>query len=277
MNFKQNETGYFELIDEKEKSISYPDDGNDTSYSIEEGSYWFQARNKLLLKFLKKYPFKGGFLDVGGGNGYQIKFFQEKYFKPLGINSALCEPGKGGCKNAVTRGAENVYCCTFHQFPFNKINIGGIGLFDVLEHIEDDSKFLSELSDLLPTGSRIYITVPALNCLWSNEDNHGGHFRRFNKKHTRRIAKETKLKIIYQTYFFSYYVPLVWLLRVLPEKLGNKKDYETIKAKEISYHKQSGIITSVLKIFNSLELFLISIGIKPIVGTSRLIILEKSL
>lgn len=276
MTFKQSQAGYFELDNENDKSISYPDDGNDSSYSIEENSYWFKSRNKILLKILKKYPFKGDFLDVGGGNGYQIKFLQENYFNPLRINSALCEPGKNGCKNAITRGAKNVYCCTFQQFPFDKYSIGGIGLFDVLEHIEDDSKFLNELSGFLPIGSRIYITVPALNCLWSEEDNHGGHFRRFNKKHTQRIAKQTKLKIIYQTYFFSYYVPLVWLLRVLPEKLGNKKDFKTIQAKEINYHKQSGAISSILKIFNSIELFLISMGIKPIVGTSRLIVLEKT-
>ena len=71
---------------------------------------------------------------------------------------------------------------TFEDFDFNLYNINGIGLFDVLEHIENDKEFLSKLLNKLKKGARIYITVPAHNFLWSEIDRHGGHFRRHNKK-----------------------------------------------------------------------------------------------
>ena len=49
----------------------------------------------------------------------------------------MCEPGSVGCTNAANRGVENVYCCLFDEFPFEDFSVGAIGLFDVIEHIED--------------------------------------------------------------------------------------------------------------------------------------------
>ncbi len=45
--------------------------------------------------------------------------------------------------------------------------IGAIGLFDVLEHIENEAGFLKQLREVLKTGGRLYLTVPAFRWLWS--------------------------------------------------------------------------------------------------------------
>lgn len=275
MQFQKNNQGYFQPKESHSQKVSYPQEGNENCYAIEENSQWFNARNKTILNTLKKYPFKGDFLDIGGGNGFQLRYLQNIYFKKNGIKSALCEPGEQGCANAASRGVQNVYCCTFQDFPFQEFNIGAVGLFDVLEHIEDDETFLKQIAEFLPKGGRIYITVPAMQCLWSAEDDYAGHFRRFNLKETKRIAHATQLKIIHQSYFFSYYVPFVWLLRVLPEKLGKKPTYEEIWQKEQNYHQSSKGLNTVLNAFHGVELGLSNMGIQPFWGSSRLIILEK--
>lgn len=275
MQFSKTEQGYYKPTNFLNKTVSYPEQGNEDCYRMEENSQWFNARNITILKALKKLRFKGDFLDIGGGNGFQLRFLQRNYFKATNIKSALCEPGEQGCANAANRRVENVYNCTFQDFPFNEFNVGGVGLFDVLEHIENDTSFLNEIAKFLPIGGRIYITVPALKSLWSAEDEYAGHFRRFNKKETLRLANNTGLKIVHQSYFFSYYVPLVWLLRVFPEKLGKKLTFEEIRKKEENYHKSSGLLNTVLNGFHKLESMVSSISIKPFWGTSRLIILEK--
>jgi len=275
MNFKKNKLGYFIPTSFQKEQVSYPEQGNEDCYRMEENSQWFNARNGTILSCIKNFPFTGNFLDIGGGNGYQLRFLQRNYFKATNIKSALCEPGEQGCANAASRKVENVYNCTFQEFPFNDFKIGAVGLFDVLEHIDDDVEFLNKISDYLPKGSRIYITVPAMQTLWSNEDEYSGHFRRFNKKETLRLADNTGLKIVHQAYFFSYYVPLVWILRVLPEKLGKKLTFEEIRKKEENYHKSSSLLNAVLNGFHKLESITNSIGIKPFWGTSRFIVLEK--
>ena len=106
-----------------------------------------------------------------------------------------------GCANAAYRGVENVYCCLFDELPVAAFNIGAIGLFDVIEHIEDDLSFLKDIAKHVPIGTKIYVTVPALKSLWSSEDEYGGHFRRYNRNDVKRILDNTKLSSIIQDIF----------------------------------------------------------------------------
>lgn len=275
MEFKLNSSGYYEAISDTTSKLSYPEKGNEDCYELEKNSQWFNARNQTILDALNRFPVRKAFIDVGGGNGYQLKFLQQHYFEKRNITSALCEPGVAGCANAAGRGVQNVYCVSSDDFPFKKFNADGIGLFDVIEHIEDDIGFLKSISDQVKPGTRFYITVPALESLTSAEDHYAGHFRRFNWNHTMRLSEGSGLRIIHQTYFFSYYVVLVWLLRVLPEKLGKIPPNEELMNREKGYHKQSSFLNFVLNSFHKVEALCIRLNLKPCCGTSRLIILEK--
>lgn len=272
LKFNRVEPGYFIPTVALEKHISYPSLGNEDCYLLEENSQWFQARNKLLEMIFIDFPYDGDFIDVGAGNGYQLSYFQKGIFKKIGIKSGMCEPGVVGCANASYRGVENVYCCLFDELPFEEFNIGAIGLFDVIEHIEDDLSFLNDIAWRVPIGTKIYVTVPALKSLWSSEDEYGGHFRRYNRNDVKRILDNTNLKFIYSSYFFSYYVPFVWLLRVLPEKMSMKYTNDVLRSKEKDYHMRSKKLNGILNFLHWIEMKLSKIGIKPLFGTSRLII-----
>jgi len=56
----------------------------------------------------------------------------------------------------------------------------GCGLFDVIEHIEDDLKFLNQLYAKLESCSKVFIKVPDMKMLWSEIDEFAGLFRRHN-------------------------------------------------------------------------------------------------
>ena len=272
LKFNLVEPGYFTPTVAVEKHISYPSVGNEDCYLLEENSQWFQARNKLLETVFIDHPFSGDFVDIGAGNGYQLSFFQKGIFNRLGIKSGMCEPGIVGCTNAANRGVENVYCCLFDELPVEEFNIGAIGLFDVIEHIEDDVSFLIDISKRVPEGTNIYITVPALKSLWSSEDENAGHFRRYNTNDVQRILDNTNLRLIYSSYFFSYYVPFVWLLRVLPERIGRKYTKDLLTSKEKDYHNRSKKLNVLLNFLHWIEMKLSRIGIKPFFGTSRLML-----
>jgi hypothetical protein len=272
IKFIRVEPGYFIPNVVLEKHLSYPSTGNEDCYSMEENSQWFQGRNRLLENIFIDHPFNSDFVDIGAGNGYQLSFFQKGIFNRLGIKSGMCEPGLVGCTNAANRGVDNVYCCLFDELPIEEFNIGAIGLFDVIEHIEDDVSFLKGVAKRVPTGTKIYISVPALKSLWSSEDEYAGHFRRYNRNDVKRILDNTNLKFIYSSYFFSYYVPFVWLLRVLPDKLGKKYTNDVLAGKEKDYHHRSKKLNSILNFLHWIEMKLSKIGIKPLFGTSRLIV-----
>ena len=131
---------------------------------------------------------------------------------------------------------------------------------------------MKDIVKRVPKGTKFYITVPALKFLWSSEDKYAGHFRRYNRNDVQRILDNTNLKLIYSSYFFSYYVPFMWLLRVLLEKMGMKYTNEALASKEINYHQRSKKLNSILNFLHWIEMKLSKIGIKPLFGTSRLMV-----
>ncbi|HVV69757.1 MAG TPA: methyltransferase domain-containing protein [Gammaproteobacteria bacterium] len=220
---------------------------------LEENSFWFQHRNNLLHSVIQRFPFQQNFVDIGGGNGFQIAYLAKKY---PDRKFFLVEPGYEGCLNAKFRGLQQIYNIPFQDFPFAHNSIGAVGLFDVLEHIEDDQKALNELSSMLQTGTMIYVTVPAYNILWSKADNQAGHFRRYTLKSLIKLANQSGLKPIYSSYFFFYLPPITFSLRTLPYRLGIGKLLSEEKkfANNIQEHNPAALINRFFNKLNHWEL-----------------------
>src|SRR4051794_24224669 len=154
--------------------VSYPADGNEAAYLVEDVSWWFRHRNACIAAAVSKFPPPEGepIFDIGGGNG----------FVSVGLNRAgfevvLVEPGPVGAANAKARGVPVVICATPASAGLPAAAIGAVGLFDVIEHIEDDLAFLYSTRALMKDNGRLYATVPAYRALWSEEDRLVGHFR----------------------------------------------------------------------------------------------------
>lgn len=161
------------------------------------------------------------------------------------------------CLTAKNRGVNQVYNCLFQDFDFQKFNSEIVGLFDVVEDIENDADFLKQLSVKLSKGNKIVITVPAYNWLWSDLDDYGSHYRRYNKSMIEKLAEKSGLKISYFSYFFSYLIPLTYLLRTIPYKLRGGRNKEQILEAENKQHKPSWIISKVFSWFSAIEMIFI--------------------
>ena len=180
------------------ETISYPDKGNDNCFEIEENSFWFRHRNNCIIEMVKKFPpiQKGSIFDIGGGNGFvSIGLIN------AGFDIVLVEPGSSGARNAKKRGITHVVCATSQSAKFKHGTLPAIGVFDVVEHIEDDIGFLNHLWELLVPGGMIYLTVPAYQSLWSLEDENGGHFRRYTLKSLEGKLEQSGFSVKYSTYF----------------------------------------------------------------------------
>jgi SAM-dependent methyltransferase len=206
-----------EILDE----ISYPKDGNSTCFQIEDTSYWFQHRNAVIRTLIQRYSTAetaGWFLDVGGGNGFQSKAIQE-----LGLSTALIEPGRKGCENAIRRGVENVLNCTLADSCIPPSSIAMAGAFDVVEHIDAQEDFLAQIHKILQQEGLFFMTVPAMNWLWSFEDVHAGHFRRYSIRSATKILETTGFTIEFASYFFRPLVIPIMLLRSIPSLFRIRK------------------------------------------------------
>ncbi len=194
--------------------ISYPKDGNVDCFNIEECSFWFKHRNNCLVEVFKRFPPEGTLYDIGGGNGYVALGLKNN-----GFDTILVEPGIEGARNARSRGLSPVICSTLEDVGFKKETIPAIGLFDILEHINDDTEYLKKIKSFLINNGRLYLTVPAYRILWSTEDDLAGHYRRYTLKELTQEIKSIGYEIDYATYFFSILPLPIFLFRTIPSKI----------------------------------------------------------
>jgi len=249
--------------------FSYPEDGHDDCFMLEENSFWFQHRNNCIISLIKKYSPNNLFFDIGGGNGFVTKALEN-----ANISAVLVEPGKKGVQNAAKRNLENIFCGTLSDLNGLSGKVGAIGAFDVVEHIQDDNAFVENVYHMLMPNGHFFVTVPAFQFLWSDEDVDAGHYRRYNQKVIEKLLKQNGFEIEYSSYFFSFLLFPLFLIRTIPSKMGFRKKSKSQTQNE--HKKNEGILGKVLNSIWKWELEKIQHQKSILFGTSCLIVAKKN-
>jgi len=202
-----------------QSEVSYPAAGHSICLQLEDHSFWFRHRNRCIIELLRVFPPSGPVLDIGGGNG-----FVSCGIERAGMEVALLEPGLEGAHNARRRGLSTVICCTLEDAGLLPESIHAAGIFDVLEHVEDEVGFLKRIhAGLVPDG-RLYLTVPAREFLWSNEDTAAGHYRRYSPRTIAASLQRSGFEVEFLTTIF-WLLPLpIFLFRSIPSRLGMRRN-----------------------------------------------------
>ncbi len=221
--------------------VSYPEIGNQNTVQFENTSFWYRHRNECIVQAINNYPpIEHTILEIGGGNGFVSSELEKNKYSVI-----MLEPDTAGIKNAQARNIKNLINSSYDDACFIEASIPSIGLFDVLEHIENDTDFLCSVFQNLKPGGRLYLTVPSYNFLFSEEDVHDRHFRRYTLSELSKKLVASKFDVEYATYFFSPLPLPIFLFRTLPTLIGIKRaESVDVYAKE---HKvRSGIFEKAL-------------------------------
>ncbi len=135
--------------------------------------YWTRARNRILLKAILRHKVPMPMLEVGCGTGIVTGYLRNAGLEVTGIELGHPEV------DPLVRPHLMLDQDAFSVDPAVRARFQSIGLFDVIEHIEDAPGFMRRLLDAYPHVKQVAITVPAGPELWSNYDVHFGHFRRY--------------------------------------------------------------------------------------------------
>ena len=196
----------------RKMAVSYPDDGHDVLPETLD-SWWYAERAKVVLDAARTHCRGSRVLwDVGGGTGLMAMAFRD-----AGWRTALVEPVEPAARKAVGV-ADAVFAGQLEDLCLPPGSVPAIGLFDVIEHLDDPIAMLQECRRVLAPDGIVIVTVPALPRLWSATDRVGGHKRRYTKREMAHEAQGAGLQCIQQSYFFG-----LLALAAMPSRLISRR------------------------------------------------------
>ena len=189
-------------------------------HEVETENWWFISRRSYLLNLIKDAPKSSKILDIGCSSGIFLKdlvhlgFKNENLFGVDISENAINNCRKNGIQNAFIMDAQNI------TLP-EKFDI--IVASDCLEHLQEDRKAIKNWKELLKTGGKMYVFVPAFQSLWSVHDEVNRHYRRYTSKELKDKLTDEKLEILKSSYWnFTLFVP-VYLFRKMSVFFSKKK------------------------------------------------------
>ena len=216
-----------------QEPISYTPDGHNLIRDYED-SFWYRHRNRVICDLVADAGARQ-LLEIGGGNGMVSAALQAQ-----GLEVTLLEPGIEGIYHARERGLQHLVHSSLGKAAIKPNVVPHAGLFDVLEHIEDDAAFLQEIFAILVPAGSLVVTVPAFQSLYSGFDEEVGHYRRYSSKDLQSKLLNAGFEVERSGYFFStLWLPAWFMRKVLRPKaqsgdLSRRRDKEHLSKAPLS-------------------------------------------
>jgi SAM-dependent methyltransferase len=162
--------------------------------------------------------------EIGCGNGLLQRDIELYY----GISVAGFELNELALKKSVSLMGP-LYCYDIHQrSPKFRAHFDLVFLFDVLEHIEDESRFLQSVKFHLAKSGTLLINVPAHQSLYSNYDRAAGHIRRYSVNQLATVVEQNGFSARALTYWGLPLVPVLLLRKLMSlERSDGRAGFDT--------------------------------------------------
>jgi SAM-dependent methyltransferase len=228
----QEEDGIIVLASARASTPGYDPHYFATLPRVEETHFWFVHRREVILEVIRRQvpDFEDRPLfDVGCGSGGLLSFL-ERSGVPL---AGACDAYVEGLRLARRRVKAPLVLVGEGGLPPIAPGQKMIGLFDVLEHLDDDLAMLRFFNESLEVGGALVITVPAHPFLFDEMDELAHHRRRYRTTELRDRLRAAGFEVRFLGHFMSCLVPLLLLVRTigrllpgLPPRPGARRDAE---------------------------------------------------
>ena len=183
-------------------------------FEAEDSHFWFRSRNRCIAAATRLLPNPASIKEVlehGCGTGFVLAELQRLFPHARVTGADLFEEGLAMARR---RFAGKLVQADLFQCGF-RAEFDLIGLFDVLEHLDDDLQALRALHQQLRPGGHLLLTVPAHMVLWSDYDIASGHRRRYTRTQLMARLAEAHYQVHFCTEFMLPLFPLVLIRRRL--------------------------------------------------------------
>lgn len=190
--------------------ISYDQSHFPDLFAAENRHFWFRARNKVISALAQQLvaDFPAGYrlVEIGCGNGNVLQELDRISTDGTAIGVDLFADG---LRFAQSRVSAPLVQADIFAMPF-KTTFELVGMFDVLEHLPNDTDVLAQVHTMLSPGGALLLTVPAFKSLWSYADRNANHKRRYTRQDLEQKLAQVGFKAEFVSYYMMSVFPLVW-------------------------------------------------------------------
>ena len=235
--------------------------------ALEDANFWFRARNSLITWALGKYaPTAQNMLEIGCGTGVVLAAIASA--RP-DLRLTASELFIEGLELAQARvSGAHFMQLDARDIPFrDEFDI--VGAFDVVEHVKEDSRVVSEAFAALRSNGLLILTVPQHPSLWSHADIHACHERRYTARELHEKVQNAGFSIVRSTSFVVTLLPAMAAARTVQSR-QSRQDYDPLAELRLA-----GWLNGALHAALTLEVRLIRAGTVFPVGGTRFLVARK--
>lgn len=100
------------------------------------------------------------------------------------------------CIARLRQAGAEAHCGSANNLPFTDRTFALVCAFDIVEHVDDDQRVLSELVRVLAAGGRLVLSLPLFAARWTPFDAMCGHVRRYEPSAVLAMLAEHGLEIV---------------------------------------------------------------------------------
>jgi SAM-dependent methyltransferase len=234
-------------------------------FKAEENSFWFRVRNKIVKYLFEKHARQKErikFFEIGCGTGFVLTALSDLENVDL-TGSEIYLEGLSFARKRLSS-VELIQVDAVNMPFVNSFDV--IGAFDVIEHITEDEKVMQGVHRALKENGVFMITVPQYPWMWSAQDEHASHKRRYTRKELSRKLRKHGFVIDYLGSFVFTLFPLM----VISRMIKRRKNENIMSELEIS-----GIVNRIFYIFMYIDFLLIRLGLSLPFGGSLVCVGRK--
>jgi SAM-dependent methyltransferase len=241
---------------------------------IENKHFWFRTRNRVIFELTRRAALSLArcdlVLEVGCGTGNVLRALKKACPQSMVVGMELWFDG---LRHARGRANARLIQADLRNWPLGR-QVDVVGMFDVLEHIQDDRTVLSSLWNCIVPGGCLLLTVPAHQFLWSYFDEAALHCRRYSTGELRQKLTEAGFQVEFLSQFMACIFPLVWTVRKM-RGLRQQKDPAVTRAKTNDEFRLVPVFNQILTVLLNFEAGWLARGHRLPWGTSLVVVARK--
>ena len=178
---------------------------------LEEEHWWYVGRRKLFARVIADMGARSDepALDVGTSAGTNLRLLRD-----LGFHDVTgLDYSEEAVRWCAEKGFGTVRRGDITAMPFGDETFSLVLATDIIEHVDDDVRALSEIRRVLRPGSRLLLTVPAFPALWGMQDEVSLHRRRYRMRPLLERVRAAGLEPERQFHFNYLLFGPIWAAR----------------------------------------------------------------